>query len=78
MDLEKIKEVVKLMQREGISTLKVEGLELSLFSHAFKEPRRRRRRNEAATKDDIETDVYSEEAALFWSSPGYVPQEASE
>lgn len=67
------------MQREGVSNLKIDGLELALSPHAFKEPRRRTRSKKLPTRnEEIETDVYSEEAALFWSAPGYVPEEAPE
>ncbi len=75
--LSELKELIRLMKREGVTHYKAaNGFELSLGAHAF-ERRKRRRLSKAEGQDqqDDQSLQRSEEEILFWSSPGFPPTE---
>jgi len=64
--LKDVKAHINLMKKEGVLTLKVEGLELELAPFAFT-------KDEKEPQPEQQTQIFeapSEEEILFWSSPG--------
>lgn len=70
-DLKKIKKITHLMRKEGVLSLKTADIEISLSPHAIQLEEKPIPEEVAATPDKPQ---YSEDDALFWSSPGYFPE----
>lgn len=71
-DLKKMKKITKFMQKEGILFLKTAELELHLTPAALLQDKPMDMPDQKA---EVPESVFSEEDALFWSSPGLeVPQ----
>lgn len=66
IDIRKIKKLVRFMKKEGVLSMKVGGIEMSISPSTIQ-----RMKSHSSESDSIETlDAYTEDQVLLWSAPG--------
>jgi hypothetical protein len=79
IDIKNLKKVIKLMRKEGVLELKTPEIEMKLTPDAI-EPLARETPISQTTDSSNENEIpaYSDLDTLFWSSPGYVPEDSNQ
>ena len=76
-NIKNLKKTVSFMKKEGILVLKTKDCEIELTREALLDSRHKKNLEPSSEKPDkIESPEYSEQDVLFWSSPGFLPEEA--
>lgn len=76
-DIKKLKKLTKFMQKEGLLSLKLPNIELHLSPTAVFHVEQSPQAPNSPSEDKPEPPQYTEEDALFWSSPGFFPDEVN-